>query len=155
MWVLYDMSRGMMPVAIFGLEASEGHVDDRVCEDDLPRVDLLVLPEICKLSLDLPVFHYDISIPALQILVAPKYLLLVHAYDSNVALKLMILAFQSLKSLEHLLLRVSLHAHYLFYLAAKLVQVQVHLHLRFLLSFEVWLHPCRGRVLGLPLSEAV
>jgi hypothetical protein len=27
MGVLYDMSRGMMPVAIFGLAASEGHVD--------------------------------------------------------------------------------------------------------------------------------
>ena len=82
-------------------------------------------------------------------------MLLVHAHNPNVAFKFMILAFQSLKSLEHLLLRVSLHAYYFFDLAAKLVQVQIYLQLRLLLSFEVWLYPCRGLILGLPLSEAV
>ena len=102
----------------------------------------------------MPILHYDIAVPVLKILVAPQYLPLVQANNPNVALKFMILAFQSLKSLEYLLLRVSLHANYLFNLAAKLVQVQVHLQLRLLLSFEIWLHPGRGRVLGLPLSEA-
>ena len=100
----------------------------------------------------MPVLHYDITVPVLEVLVAPNQLLLVQADDPDVALELMILAFQSLKPLEHLLLRVSLHAHYLFDLAAKLVQVQVH---RLLLSLEVWLHPGRRRVLGVPLSVAV
>ena len=101
----------------------------------------------------MPVLHYDITVPVLEVLVAPNQLLLVQADNPYVALELMILAFQSLKSLEHLLLRVSLHAHYLFYLAAKLVQVQVH-H-RLLVSLEVRLHPGRRRVLGVPLSVAV
>lgn len=48
-------------------------------------------------------------------------MLLVEANSPYVALKLMILAFQRLKFLKYLLLRVSLHAHYLFDLAAKLV----------------------------------
>jgi hypothetical protein len=82
-------------------------------------------------------------------------MLLVYVHYPNVAFKFMILAFQSLKSLEHLLLRVSLHAYYFFDLAAKLVQIQIYLKLRLFLSFEVWLYPCRGLVLGLPLSEAV
>ncbi len=115
----------------------------------------MVFPKVCKLSLNLPVLHYDIAVPVLKILVAPQYLLLVEANNPNVALKFMILVFQSLKSLEYLLLRVSLHAYYLFDLAAKLVQVQVSLQLRLLLSFEVWLHPGRCRVLRLSLSEAV
>ena len=101
----------------------------------------------------MPVLHYYVTVPVLQVLVAPDQLLLVEADYPDVALELMILGFQSLKPLEHLLLRVSLHAHYLFDLAAKLVQVQIH-H-RLLISLQVRLHPGRRRVLRVPLSIAV